>query len=99
MTTRADVVGFAATSAGIGTYRFLLNNQPAGTERSGLLESTVGYGTDVVHAGTFSLNSILQQVLLLKSLQDLLLPHIKFTHCKQEEGSGNCCSWSICSSQ
>ena len=54
LTVRADVVGFAATSAGIGTYRFLLNNQPAGTERSGLLESTVGYGTDVVHAGTFS---------------------------------------------
>ena len=53
LTVRANIVGFAATTSGIGTYRFLLNNQPAGTERSGIFESTVGYGTDVIRVGTF----------------------------------------------
>ncbi len=53
LTVRANIIGFGSTSAGIGTYRFLLNNQPAGTERSGIFESTVGYGTDVIRVGTF----------------------------------------------
>ena len=56
LTVRANIVGFGTTSSGIGTYRFLLNNQPAGTERSGIFESTVGYGTDVVRVGTFNFN-------------------------------------------
>lgn len=50
---RTHIVGFGNTTTGIGTYRFLLNNQPAGTERSVRLESTVGFGTDIVRVGTF----------------------------------------------
>ena len=50
---RTHIVGFGNTTTGIGTYRFLLNNQPAGTERSARLESTIGFGTDIVRVGTF----------------------------------------------
>ena len=50
---RTHIVGFGNTTTGIGTYRFLLNNQPAGTERSARLESTIGFGTDKVRVGTF----------------------------------------------
>jgi len=55
---RTNIVGFGNTTAGIGTYRFLLNNQPEGTERSARLESVIGFGTDVVRAGTFDINTI-----------------------------------------
>lgn len=55
---RASIVGFAATSSGIGTYRFLVNGQPAGSERSVKLESTVGVGTTSVMVGTFDLSLI-----------------------------------------
>ena len=37
---RSNIVGFGTTASGIGTYRFLVNNQPAGTEISARLEST-----------------------------------------------------------
>ena len=50
---RTNIIGFGNTTSGIGTYRFLLNNQPAGTERSARLESTIGFGTDKVRVGTF----------------------------------------------
>ena len=50
---RTHIIGFGNTTTGIGTYRFLLNNQPAGTERSARLESTIGFGTDKVRVGTF----------------------------------------------
>ena len=50
---RTHIIGFGNTTSGIGTYRFLLNNQPAGTERSARLESTIGFGTDKVRVGTF----------------------------------------------
>ena len=55
---RSNIVGFGTTTAGIGTYRFLLNNQPAGTELSARLESTVGFGTTVVRIGSYDINSI-----------------------------------------
>ena len=55
---RTHIVGFGNTTSGIGTYRFLLNNQPAGSERSARLESVVGFGTDIVRAGTFDINTI-----------------------------------------
>ena len=55
---RSNIVGFGTTTAGIGTYRFLLNSQPAGTEKSARLESTVGFGTDVVRLGTFNISDI-----------------------------------------
>jgi len=55
---RANIVGFAATTSGIGTYRFLLSGQPEGTEKSARLESVVGFGTDSIRVGTFDINSI-----------------------------------------
>ena len=55
---RSNIVGFAATTAGIGTYRFLVTSQPAGTEKSARLESTVGFGTTSIRVGTFDVNSI-----------------------------------------
>ena len=55
---RANIVGFAATTAGIGTYRFLVSAQPSGSERSARLESTVGFGTTVIRVGTFDINTI-----------------------------------------
>ena len=55
---RTNIVGFAATTAGIGTYRFLLTGQPSGTEKSIRLESTVGFGTNSIRVGTFDINTI-----------------------------------------
>ena len=55
---RANIVGFAATSSGIGTYRFLVSAQPEETERSARLESTVGVGTTSIIVGVFDLNLI-----------------------------------------
>lgn len=55
---RANIVGFAATTAGIGTYRFLVSGQPQGTEKSARLESVVGFGTDSIRVGTFDINTI-----------------------------------------
>ena len=58
LTVRSNIIGFGTVTSGIGTYRFLLNNQPPETERSGLLESTVGVGTGVVRVGTFNFDLI-----------------------------------------
>jgi len=55
---RANLVGFAATNSGIGTYRFSVPGQPEGSERSAKLESTVGVGTTSIKVGTFDLNLI-----------------------------------------
>jgi len=55
---RANIVGFAATNTGIGTYRFLVSGQPEGAERSAKLESTVGVGTTEIRVGTFDLNLV-----------------------------------------
>jgi hypothetical protein len=55
---RGDIVGFASTTSGIGTYRFLVSGQPAGSEKSARLESTVGFGTESIRVGTFNINSI-----------------------------------------
>ena len=55
---RSNIIGFGATTAGIGTYRFLLNNQPPGDERSARIESTVGFGTTAVSLGTFDIDTI-----------------------------------------
>ena len=62
---RADLVTFANTSSGIGTYRFLTANQPPGTEKSARLESTVGLATDVIRVGTFD-NSVSSVVSLAR---------------------------------
>ena len=55
---RSTVVGFAASTAGIGTYRYLLNNQPQGTEKSARYESTVNSGVSTVRIGTFDLSRV-----------------------------------------
>ena len=55
---RSTVVGFGTTTAGIGTYRYLVNNQPPGSEKSIRIESTVGFGTDAVRVGTFDLETV-----------------------------------------
>jgi hypothetical protein len=55
---RSNIVGFAATSSGIGTYRFSLPGQPIGAERTAKLESTVGFGTTSIKVGTFDLDLI-----------------------------------------
>jgi len=55
---RANIVGFANTTLGIGTHTFLVSAQPAASARSARLESTLGFGTDVVRVGTFDINTI-----------------------------------------
>ena len=45
---RSNIVGFGTTNSGIGTYRFLLNNQPPGNERSARYESTIGFGSNPI---------------------------------------------------
>jgi len=49
-TFRAKVVGFGTTTSGIGTYRFKLDRQPEGSERSSIYKSdfTTGIGTATV---------------------------------------------------
>ena len=46
--TRANIVGLGTTTAGIGTYRFAVSDQPAGAERSVRLESGYVTGTSTV---------------------------------------------------
>jgi len=64
---RANIVGFGATSAGIGTYRFLLSGQPSGSERSARLESTIGVGIDTIRVGTFDVNRITSVTSLVRT--------------------------------
>jgi hypothetical protein len=49
-TFRAKVVGFGTTTSGIGTYRFKLDRQPDGSERSVVYksDSTSGVGTTTI---------------------------------------------------
>lgn len=42
---KTRVVGFGTTSVGVGTYRYLLPNQPAGNERSAIYQSDFAEGT------------------------------------------------------
>ena len=46
---RANIVGLGTTTAGIGTYRFSVSGQPAGSERSARFES--GYATELSPIG------------------------------------------------
>ena len=50
--SRANIVGLGTTTAGIGTYRFSVSDQPAGAERSVRLES--GYSTGTASTITYS---------------------------------------------
>ena len=49
---RANIVGLGSTASGIGTYRFSVNGQPAGAERSARLES--GYVTTTSNPVTYN---------------------------------------------
>ena len=75
---RSTVVGFGSTTSGIGTYRYLVNNQPPGTEKSVRLESTYATGTGPVRVGTFDLATVASSNLLFVLLQVKLLLFIRF---------------------
>ena len=49
---RSNIVGLGSTAAGIGTYRFSVAGQPAGSERSARLESgyVTGTGSTITYA-------------------------------------------------
>ena len=49
---RANIVGLGSTASGIGTYRFSVSGQPAGSERSARLES--GYVTGTASTITYA---------------------------------------------
>ena len=55
---RSNIVGFGTTASGIGTYRFLVNRQPAGTEISARLESTNNVGTSTIRVAQFDIESV-----------------------------------------
>ncbi len=55
---RSNIVGFGTTASGIGTYRFLINRQPAGTEISARLESTNNVGTSTIRVAQFDIESV-----------------------------------------
>ena len=58
LNVKSNIVSFASTTAGIGTYRFLFSGQPAESERSARLESSVGFGTTSITVGSFDINTI-----------------------------------------
>ena len=49
---RANIVGLGSTTTGIGTYRFSVSGQPAGSERSARLQS--GYATGTTNPITYA---------------------------------------------
>ena len=49
---RTNIVGLGTTTAGIGTYRFAVSDQPAGAERSARLQS--GYATGTASTITYA---------------------------------------------
>ena len=55
---RSNIVGFGTTASGIGTYRFLVNRQPAGTEISARLESINNVGTSTIRVAQFDIESV-----------------------------------------
>ena len=55
---RSNIVGFGTTASGIGTYRFLVNRQPAGTEISARLESVNNVGTSTIRVAQFDIESV-----------------------------------------
>jgi len=101
---RANIVGFAATSSGIGTYRFLVPGQPNGSERSARLESTVGFGTSAIRVGTFDSNlisssssivrvssgssSAIHQVAILRGSEDIVVVPGSFASVNNISGLG-----------
>lgn len=101
---RSNIVGFAATTAGIGTYRFLVNGQPQLSERSARLESTVGFGTTSIRVGTFESDlisssssivrvscgnsSAIHQVSILKGSNDIVVSPGPFSPTNNVTGLG-----------
>jgi len=55
VTVKAKTVGFGSTASGIGTYRYLVTDQDAGTEKSARLESTFQSSTGITTINTYDL--------------------------------------------
>ena len=45
---KTHIVGFGTTSVGVGTFRYILQNQPEGNERSAIYESGISTTTSGV---------------------------------------------------
>ena len=54
---KTNIVGFGTTSVGVGTYRYILPNQPAGNERSAIYQSDFAEGTGVITFLTLDKNT------------------------------------------
>jgi hypothetical protein len=55
VTVKAKTVGFGSTASGIGTYRYLVEDQDPGTERSAKLESSYQISTGITTITTYDL--------------------------------------------
>ena len=55
VTVKAKTVGFGSTSSGIGTYRYLVPDQDAGSERSARLESSFQTSTGITTINTYDI--------------------------------------------
>ena len=54
---KTRVVGFGTTSVGVGTYRYILPNQPVGSERSAIYQSDFAGGTSAITFLTLDKNT------------------------------------------
>ena len=54
---KTRVVGFGTTSVGVGTYRYILPNQPVGNERSAIYQSDFAGGTSAITFLTLDKNT------------------------------------------
>jgi len=53
---KTHVVGFGTTSVGVGTFRYILQNQPEGNERSAIYESGISTTTSGISTSFLRLN-------------------------------------------
>ena len=53
---KTRIVGFGTTAVGVGTYRYILTNQPVGNERSAIYQSDFAGGTGVTTFLTLNKN-------------------------------------------
>jgi hypothetical protein len=55
ITVKAKTVGFGSTSSGIGTYRYLVEDQDPGTEKSARLETSYQISTGITTVASYEL--------------------------------------------
>lgn len=75
---RTKTIGFGNTSVGVGTYRFLTENQPEGTESSAIYDSdfSTGIGNNPVKVFSMNKNSFTSSKSLVKvSIGDTISLH------------------------